>query len=67
LYPFNALNVAGSVKSLKPTLPSTATDDRQQAHRKNENFAFVEKPNVQVTAEPKPLLSSQYEALSDED
>ena len=41
-------------------------DDRQSM-RKNENFVFADKQSVHVVAEPKPLLSSQYEALSDED
>lgn len=51
-YPYSALNVSGTTASLPPPI-KTAIDS--------------ERSNQPPPQEPKPLLSAQYEALSDED
>lgn len=55
-YPFSALNVAGAASSIP--IPQIKT-----AHIENESSQRSGAPQQ----EPKPLLSAQYEALSDED
>lgn len=54
-YPFSALNVSSAAANLPPPMKS--------AHGENESTPR-QQPQPQ---EPKPLLSAQYEALSDED
>lgn len=56
-YPFNALNVTGtgSVQLSQSMAPSAQQIDEQKRNQHNSQ------------QEPKPLLCSQYEALSDED
>lgn len=54
-YPFSALNVSSAAANLPPPMKS--------AHVESDS-AQRSQPNTQ---EPKPLLSAQYEALSDED
>lgn len=51
-YPYSALNVSGATATLPPPI-KTAIDS--------------ERSNQPPPQEPKPLLSAQYEALSDED
>lgn len=51
-YPYSALNVSGTTATLPPPI-KTAIDS--------------ERSNQPPPQEPKPLLSAQYEALSDED
>lgn len=55
-YPFSALNVSAAASSLPPPLKSSI--DVEPNNRP---------PPSIPAAEPKPLLSAQYEALSDED
>lgn len=54
-YPFSALNVAGAAANLPPPIKT--------AHLDGESGGRGQAP----PQEPKPLLSAQYEALSDED
>lgn len=55
-YPFSALNVAGAASSMP--IPQIKT-----AHIENESS----QRSGATQQEPKPLLSAQYDALSDED
>lgn len=55
-YPFSALNVSATPSSLPPPLKSS-----------NDSDSNNRPPQPPPAAEPKPLLSAQYEALSDED
>lgn len=54
-YPFSALNVAGAAANLPPPIKTSHVD--------SDSGARGQAP----PQEPKPLLSAQYEALSDED
>lgn len=53
-YPFSALNVSGATATLSPSIKTAIAID-------------TERCNMPPLQEPKPLLSAQYEALSDED
>lgn len=54
-YPFSALNVSSAAGNLPPPMKS--------AHVDSDSVSRGQAP----AQEPKPLLSAQYEALSDED
>lgn len=54
-YPYSALNVSAAPSSLPP--PLKPSNDNESNNR----------PQAPPAQEPKPLLSAQYEALSDED
>lgn len=54
-YPFSALNVSSAAANLPPPMKS--------AHVEGDSTGRGQ----QAQQEPKPLLSAQYEALSDED
>lgn len=57
-YPFSALNVPGPPPSLGVPPPSTKSLDGVSSQPPSQQS---------IAAEPKPLLSAQYEALSDEE
>lgn len=54
-YPFSALNVSSAAANLPPPMKSAHIDGDSAAR------------GQPAPQEPKPLLSAQYEALSDED
>lgn len=54
-YPFSALNVSSASANLPPPMKTGHIESDSQAR------------NQTQPQEPKPLLSAQYEALSDED
>lgn len=62
-YPFSAWNVSGSVPvgNHVAAAPPTSVSNKPELGGSNSNSGGV------VSAEPKPLLSSQYEELSDEE
>lgn len=65
-YPYSALNmVSGGNTLLSPKQESVVESDSTQ-QSKNISSGQLPSHTLQVT-EPKPLLSAQYEALSDED
>lgn len=56
-YPYSALNVSGTTPSILPSPIKTIIDVEQQNHNRNQLHV----------REPKPLLSAQYDALSDDE
>lgn len=68
-YPFSALNVGATpAASLAAAAAAAAAQsNQQQSKMSNSDGGDNQSRQQQQLAEPKPLLSAQYEALSDED
>lgn len=65
-YPYSALNMVSGGNSLLSPKPEPVQEQENALQSKNLPSGQLTSHAMQVT-EPKPLLSAQYEALSDED
>lgn len=63
-YPFSALNVSGTQVVAQLSQLEEAQKRNHQQHQPHNSMSLV---SAQQQAEPKPLLSAQYEGISDED
>lgn len=64
-YPYNALNVGAGTTAV--LAGQSAPTSIKMSNQNTDNDPIMQRPTQTLAAEPKPLLSAQYEALSDED
>lgn len=64
-YPYSALNVGAGTTAV--LAGQSVPPSIKLSNQNTDNDPTIQRPTQSLVAEPKPLLSAQYEALSDED